>query len=243
VGSPIRSEGATSESVRQAVLQLGRESFHQSLGNAEEMCRNLRKQIFRSGSGILFKDRKGCEISRSQFLGKINSTSELSEPFSEWMQLVQDKLNKTDESVILPWVNWMRLTQTNLLDHPKLRICEGDQNWMEQWFPWFPLLSGCGFEQNEDGSWQTISNDESSAFHWVDGLATPQNGLVALQLPDVSSESNFQQGTKQGTWGRMLPGFVYSNRNGEFVLNGIKEPEILPQVSLDKDGFLLKKGN
>jgi len=26
-------------------------------------------------------------------------------------------------------------------------------------------------------------------------------------------------------------------------LNGIKEPEILPQVSLDKDGFLIKVGN
>jgi len=243
VGHPIRSDQATPESVRQAVLQLGRESFHQRLENTKEMSRNLRKQIFRSSSGILFKNRNGCVISRSQFLGEINSSRELSEPYREWMQLVQDVLSNRDESVILPWVNWMRLAQTNLIDHPKLRICEGDQTWMDQWFPWFPLLSGFGFEQNEDGSWHTISHDESSAFHMVDGLATPQNGLVALQLPDVISGSNFQQGTKQGTWGRMLPGFVYSNMDGEFVLNGIKEPEILPQVSLDKDGFLIKVGN
>lgn len=243
VGSPIRSEQATPESVRQAVLQLGRESFHEKLGNTEEISRNLRKKIFRSGSGILFKDRKGCVISRSQFLRKINSFSEVSEPFSEWMQEVHRVLNQRNESVILPWINWMRLKQTNLLDHPKLRICKGDQNWMELWFPWFPLLSGCGFEQNEDGSWQTISNDESSVFHRVDGLATPQNGLVALQLPNVIIGNNIQQGTKQGTWGRMLPGYAYSSKHGEFVLNGIEEPEILPQVSLDKDGFLIRKGN
>ena len=114
---------------------------------------------------------------------------------------------------------------------------------MEQWFPWFPLLSGFGFEQNEDGSWQTISKDESSAFHKVDGLATPQNGLVALQLPYVISGNNIQQGTKKGALGRMLPGFSYSNKDGEFALKGIKKPEILPQVSLDKDGFLIRKGN
>ena len=114
---------------------------------------------------------------------------------------------------------------------------------MEQWFPWFPLLSGFGFEQNEDGSWQTISNDESTSFHRVDGLATPLNGLVALQLPNVISGNNIQQGTRKGTWGRMLPGFAYSNKDGKFVLNGMNEPEILPQVSLDKDGFLIRKGN
>ena len=243
VGHPIQFEQATPESVRQAVLQLGRESFNQRLGNAEEMSNALRKQIFHSSSGILFKDRNGCVILRSQFLRKINSFSQLSEPFSEWMQEVEDALNQRDESVILPWINWMRLKQTNLIDHPKLRICTGDQTWMEQWFPWFPLLSGFGFEQNEDGSWHTICNDESSAFHLVDGLATPQNGLVALQLPNVISGNNIQQGTKKGAWGRMLPGFSYSHKDGEFILKGMKEPEILPQVSLDKDGFLIRKGN
>ena len=121
----------------------------------------------------------------------------------------------------------------------------GDQTWMDQWFPWFPLLSGFGFEQNEDGSWESITKDKDKGTecHRVDGLATPQNGLVALQLPNVISGNNIQQGTKKGAWGRMLPGFAYSNKDGEFVLNGIKESEILPQVSLDKDGFLIRKGN
>ena len=76
--------------------------------------------------------------------------------FGKWMQLVQDVINQPEEFVILPWVNWMRLKQTNLIDHPKLRICMGDQTWMEQWFPWFPLLSGFGFEQNE--GWE-LAND------------------------------------------------------------------------------------
>jgi acyl-[acyl-carrier-protein]-phospholipid O-acyltransferase/long-chain-fatty-acid--[acyl-carrier-protein] ligase len=243
VGHPIQSEQATPESVRQAVLELGRESFNQRLENPEKMCRNLRKQIFRSSSDILFKDRNGCEISRSQFLGKINSCRELSEPYGEWIQEVQDVLNKRDASKILPWINWMRLKQTNLIDHPKLRICTGDKTWMDQWFPWFPLLSGFGFEQNEDGSWQTISNDESSAFHRVDGLATPQNGLVALQFPDVTDAQMIQQGTKKGAWGRMLPGLSYYIKDGEFVLNGMKDPEILPQICLDKDGFLINSVN
>jgi acyl-[acyl-carrier-protein]-phospholipid O-acyltransferase/long-chain-fatty-acid--[acyl-carrier-protein] ligase len=243
VGHPIQSEQATPESVRQAVLELGRESFNQRLENPEKMCRNLRKQIFRSSSDILFKDRNGCEISRSQFLGKINSCRELSEPYGEWIQEVQDVLNKRDASKILPWINWMRLKQTNLIDHPKLRICTGDKTWMDQWFPWFPLLSGFGFEQNEDGSWQTISNDESSAFHRVDGLATPQNGLVALQFPDVTDAQMIQQGTKKGARGRMLPGLSYYIKDGEFVLNGMKDPEILPQICLDKDGFLINSVN
>ena len=242
VGHPIDPEQATPESVRHAVLQLGRESFHQRLGNAEEMSQNLRKQILRSTKGILLKDRNGCVISRSQFLEK-NYSREFSEPFGKWMQLVQDVINQPEEFVILPWVNWMRLKQTNLIDHPKLRICMGDQTWMEQWFPWFPLLSGFGFEQNEDGSWQTITRDEGVECHLVDGLATSQNGLVALQLPDESDAQTAQQGNRKGTWGRMLPGYSYYIKDGEFVLNGIKEPENLPQVSLDKDGFLNKKGN
>jgi len=243
VGHPIQPEKATPESIRQAVLQLGRESFNEKLGNTEEMSRNLRNKIFHSSPGILFKDRNGCVISRSQFLGKINSSRELSEPYGEWIRKVQDVLNQREESVILPWVNWMRLKQTNLIDHPKLRICRGDQTWLDQWFPWFPLLSGFGFEQNEDGSWQTITKDKGTECHRVDGLVTPQNGLVALQLPNELSGDNIQQGNRNGAWGRMLPGFAYSSKDGEFVLNGMKEPEILPQVSLDKDGFLIRKGN
>ena len=119
----------------------------------------------------------------------------------------------------------------------------GDQTWMDQWFPWFPLLSGVGFAQNEDGSWESITKDKGTECHKVDGLATSQNGLVALQLPDEISGNNIQQGNRKGSWGRMLPGFAYSNKDGEFALNGMKEPEILPQVSLDKDGFLIRKGN
>lgn len=243
VGHPIQPEHATPESVRQAVLQLGRNSFHEKLGNTEEMSRNLRKQIFHSSTGILFKDRNGCVISRGQFLGKINSTSKLSEPYGEWIRKVHDVLNQRKESVILPWVNWIRLTRTNLIDHPKLRISTGDQTWLDQWFPWFPLLSGFGFEQNEDGSWESITKDKGTECHMVDGLATSQNGLVALQLPNVISGNNIQQGTQEGTWGRMLPGFTYSHKDGEFVLNGMKGPEILPQVSLNKDGFLIRKGS
>jgi hypothetical protein len=243
VGHPIQPEHATPESVRQAVLQLERESFHERLGNIEKMSRNMRKQILHSSSGILFKDRNGCVISRSEFLGKINSTSKLSEPYGEWIRKVQDVMNQRDASEILPWINWMRLKQTNLIDHPRLRICMGDQTWMDQWFPWFPLLSGFGFEQNEDGSWESITKDKGTECHMVDGLATPQNGLVALQLPDEISADTIQQGNRKGSWGRMLPGFAYSNKDGEFALNGMKEPEILPQASLDKDGFLMRKGN
>ena len=77
----------------------------------------------------------------------------------------------------------------------------------------------------------------------MDGLATLQNGLVALQLPNVISGDTIQQGNREGAWGRMLPGFSYSHKDGEFILKGMKEPEILPQVSLDKDGFLIRKGN
>ena len=244
IGHPIDPEKATPESVHQAVLDLGKNAFDQRLVSTREISHNLRKRIFQSSDGILFKSIDGTEISRSLFLQNLSPTKiNLPKPFNEWAECVRNVLNQKDESVILPWVNWMRIKQTNLIDHPKLKISIGDLTWMAQWFPWFPLLSGFGFEQNEDGSWQTITKASGIKCHVVDGLATRKNGLVALQFPDISIANNFQQGTKKGTWGRMLPGFAYSMEDGEFVLNGIKVSEILPKISLDKDGFLIKKGN
>ncbi len=244
VGIPIDAERATPEIVRQEILELGRNAFNQRLGDIKQISQNLRKQIFRSHDGILFRDLNGCEITRRQFLRNIDfQTFDFPEPFNRWVQIVKSVLSQKDEQVILPWVNWMRVSQTNLIDHPKLLIASGGETWMRQWFPWFALLSGCGFEQKEDGSWQTITNIQVEEPHEVEGLASSKNGLIALQFPNETSKNNFQQGSRKGTWGRMLPGFSYYIKDGECALNGIKEPEILPQISVDKDGFLIKKGN
>ena len=114
---------------------------------------------------------------------------------------------------------------------------------MGQWFPWFPLLSPFGFEQNKDGSWQAIAQEIDIKPHLVQGFATAQNGLVALQFPDERNGNHLQLGCKEGTLGRMLPGYSYTINGKDFVLHGIKQPEILPEVGVDEDGFLVKAGN
>ena len=53
--------------------------------------------------------------------------------------------------------------------------------------------------------------------------------------------NRFPARKKEGHVGEDAAGYSYCIKDGEFVLNGIKEPENLPQVSLDKDGFLNKK--
>ncbi len=244
VGPPIDPEWATPESIRQAVLELGRDAFDQRLGSTKEMSSNLRKRIFQSSEGILFKSKDGTEISRSRFLQNLGHAKiNLPNPFHDWAEGVKEMLNRKDESAIFPWVNWMRIKQTNLIDHPKLLICRGEKTWIDQWFPWFPLLSGFGIQQNDDGTWETMTDDPHLVPHKVEGFATLQNGLVALQFPDQIDENNCQQGSRPGTLGRMLPGYSYTQNGEEFVLHGLNQSEILPQISLDEDGFLLKTGN
>jgi len=244
VGPSIQPDQATPETVRQAVLGLGRDAFNLRIENHPKVSQSLQKQIFRSTTGILFRDQHGTEITRWHFLQNLKSHKiDLPAPFNEWILRVREVMNKKNQPVLLPWVNWMRLKQTNLLDHKKLLICQGDATWMGQWFPWFPLLSPFGFEQNKDGSWQAIAQEIDIKPHLVQGFATAQNGLVALQFPDERNGNHLQLGCKEGTLGRMLPGYSYTINGKDFVLHGIKQPEILPKVGVDEDGFLVKAGN
>ena len=210
VGNLIQPDEATNESLRQAVMELGRFSFKKQIGSPKQMRQRLHKQIFSSSDGILFRDLNGLEITRKDFLQSIQSKhSKLPDLFNEWASQVVLFFDDQPDQTCLPWINWMRINQTNLMDHPMLSIAKGNKVWTDQWFPWFPLLCGHGFEETKNGCWNMITEKEALQPHMVEGLATLSNGLVSIQLPDEICKTTNQLGTKKGTVGRILPGFSY----------------------------------
>ena len=241
-GSPIDSLEASPESVRRAVLDLGRASFNERVLVGRAARHALRERIFRKQSGMLFRDQGGVTVKRSDFLKAIrDGGGDWPEPYGKWAQAVNHLLEEKSESNCLPWANWMRLQETNLLDHPRLKILSGSQAWEDQWFPWFPLLAQVEFEQADSGDWVQIKEDVSLQIcHSVSGYATVRDGLVSVQLPDEESLSNSQRGHKQGTLGRLLPGYSYRMEDRTFVLLGEGNGEgIVGVQGMDEDGFLV----
>ena len=243
-GSPIDAMEASPESVRRAVLDLGRLSFNERLLGGRAARHALRKRIFQKQSGVLFRDRKGVSVSRSDFLDAVlGRGGECPEPYRKWVEAVNHVLEDTRNPNCLQWDNWMRLRETNLVDHPRLKIMSGSEVWEEQWFPWFPLLAQVGFEQTAAGEWvQIVEDTPLRSCHPVSGYATARSGLVSVQLPDEKNSSNHQRGYKEKTLGHLLPGYSYRMEDDTFVLLGWEDGEELSGVKgMDEDGFLVPK--
>jgi len=183
-------------------------------------------------------------VNRADFLKAVQGgEGEWPELYRNWAEVVNRVLQDTSNPNCLPWTNWMRLQETNLIDHPRIKIVSGAQVWEEQWFPWFPLLAQVGFEQTAAGEWvQIVEDTPSRSCHPVSGYATLQSGLVSVQLPDEGSLSNRQLGCKEKTLGHLLPGYSYRMENDTFVLLGWEDGEELSGVQgMDEDGFLVPK--
>jgi len=243
-GTPIDGAEANPESVSRVVLDLGRVSFNERLLGGRDASHALRKRIFQKQSGVLFRDREGVTVSRVDFLKAVQGgEGEWPEPYRKWAEAANHVLQDTNDTKCLPWDNWIRLRETNLIDHPRLKILAGSQVWEEQWFPWFPLLAQVGFEQTPSGDWlQIMEGTPLLSWHSVSGFATAQSGLVSVQLPDEDSPSNHQLGYKEKTLGRLLPGYSYRMEDNTFVLQGREDGEKLGGVQgMDEDGFLVPK--
>ena len=183
-------------------------------------------------------------MKRSAFLDAVlGGGGECPEPYRKWAEAVNHVLQDTNEPNCLPWANWVRLQETNLIDHSRLKILSGSRLWEEQWFPWFPLLAQVGFEQTASGDWvQIVEDTPLQAIHPVSGHATPRSGLISVQLPDEESSSNSQRGYKEESLGRLLPGYSYRMEDDTFVLLGRGDGEELVGVQrMDGDGFLVSE--
>ena len=241
-GPLIHPDTATPESVRRAVMDLGQISFQERLMPADQARRALRRQIFRSTQGILFKSLDGFIVKRGHFLSAVEGGGTgLPEPYDAWAIRVKKVLEGGSEGFCLPWVNWVRLNETNLLDHANLEVAVAGKVWNEQWFPWFPLLAHCCLEQTSKQGWAKQTGGEVPLHrHLVSGYASGQNGLVSLHLPNEKYGSDQQLGQKENTLGRLLPGYSYHMDDGIFLLDGVGKPEVLGGVAkMDEEGFLL----
>ena len=244
-GPSIDAVEASPESVRRAVLDLGCVSFNERLLVGRAARDALRERIFQKQSGVLFRDRAGVTVKRSGFLDAVlGGGGEYPEPYRKWAEVVNHVLQDKNEPNCLPWTNWVRLEETNLIDHPRLKILSGSQLWEDQWFPWFPLLAQVGFEQTASGNWvQIVEETPWQAIHPVSGYATPRSGLISVQLPDEDILSDCQRGYKEDTLGRLLPGYSYKMEDDTFVLLGRSgDREELDGVQgMDGDGFLVSE--
>ena len=244
VGSPISFRQATSESVRQEVLELGRLSFNQRMPSSEEMKSRLCRQIFRKRSGVFLINQEGLEVKWDSFVQAIrNPIIELPKPANEWAKRVREAIKHFGEDHRVIYTNWIRLKETNLLNCEGLLIEKGSLEWYEQWFPWFPLLNNRTVLESKTGEWEVLKKEtikEGNSSYRVTGLTSHINGLIALNLPNENEGDTIQPGYRHETLGRLLPGFSYQLVSGEFILKGLGIDEELIKVrNVDPEGFLL----
>ena len=244
VGSPISFSQATSESVRQEVLELGRLSFNQRMPSHEEMKSQLCGQVFRKRSGVFLINQEGLEIKWDSFIEAIRDPIiELPNPANEWAKRVRAVTKHFAEGHRVIYTNWIRLKETNLLNCEGLLIEKSSFVWYEQWFPWFPLLNNRTVLESKTGEWEVLKKEtikEGKSSYRVTGLASPLNGLIALNLPNENEGDTIQPGHRHGTLGRLLPGFSYQSVSGELILKGLGiDEELIKARNVDPEGFLL----
>ena len=93
---------------------------------------------------------------------------------------------------------------------------------------------------NTDRTMISVKRHMGNASYRVTGLASPLNGLIALNLPNENEGDTIQPGHRHGTLGRLLPGFSYQSVSGEFILKGLGiEEELIKVRNVDPEGFLL----
>ncbi len=70
------------------------------------------------------------------------------------------------------------------------------------------------------------------------GFATPELGLIALNIPDVRGHGVFQRGTRRGTWGHPLPTLAarVDGAEGEADVEGVLEVKGAPLAVGGHDG-------
>ena len=247
VGAALDSSVVSVETVRSEVMELGRLSFTERIKSRQAALLFIKKKIFGPKDSPFFQSLSGEHISKAEFLEFVEKKrDDVPVHLQEWVNQVKKLLKGDLELASIIYVNWCRLKDMNLWDHPSLLIGKGKGPWVEQWFPWIPLLDNRIIRYDNEGiiMGRNLQQIQHSPIKTTQGLATSRNGLIAINGPDpllngVETDVITQFGSKRETFGRMLVGCSYKNTPEGFLFQGVLCEEILKEVKgVDEDGFL-----
>jgi hypothetical protein len=144
------------------------------------------------------------------------------------------------------WSSLLRIKETHLWDLEGF-VVQDNKYLKPEWILWVAYLGICTVEcNNECIAIHHRRKEESAALPFINGLSTERNGLISLNFRSVSElKGNFdemEQGFKQNSLGRLLPGLSYKI-DPQFGILGVDEvfDEVKLVKGLDEDGFLEMK--
>ena len=134
-------------------MELGRLSFTERIKSRQAALLFIKKKIFGPKDSPFFQSFiRGEHISKAEFLEFVEKKrDDVPVHLQEWVNQVKKLLKGDLELASIIYVNWCRLKDMNLWDHPSLLIGKGKGPWVEQWFPWIPLLDNRIIRYDNEG--------------------------------------------------------------------------------------------
>jgi 1-acyl-sn-glycerol-3-phosphate acyltransferase len=245
VGMPLNSKEIDEDNCRNAVMELGRQSFADRVRTKLKIQNFLKGQIFEQGKGVFWMD-DGVEVTRSEFL-KMVKGNDMPVPRNliGWVEEVRDVISGESTNTERHLSNWMRMQETHYWDYENIIVEDETHEWIKQWLPWAGLLWGRTIEKR--GSTYLLKSIDSTFSKpelKLSGLATEKNGIISINAfskePTLLDQSDINQILyKEKTWGRILVGFGFRQQGDDYFIKGVRSEEKIPSAGVDRDGFLI----
>ena len=245
VGMPLNFKEIDQNNCRNAVMELGRQSFADRVMIKLKIQNFLKGQIFEPSKGVFWLDDE-VEITRSEFLKMVNGNGQpVPRNLLGWVEEVRDVISGESIKAERHLSNWMRMQETHYWDYENIIVEEDSDQWIKQWLPWAGLLWGRTIEKR--GTTYLLKSNDSTFTKPVlklSGLATEKNGLISINAlstePTLLDQSDIDQILyKEKTWGRLLVGFGFRQQGDDYFIKGVRSEEKIPSAGVDGDGFLI----
>ena len=251
VGVEIDANSVNSAEVQLAVLDLGRESFAERIPTPKKINKLINHilRIYPDEPFICFDNR--FSLSRGEVAEFLKDGIESKKCFSipkvymPWMNSMLAVYQEVSGPTKI-WSSLLRIKETHLWDLEGF-VVQDNKYLKPEWILWVAYLGICTVEcNNECIAIHHRRKEESAALPFINGLSTERNGLISLNFRSVSElKGNFdemEQGFKQNSLGRLLPGLSYKI-DPQFGILGVDEvfDEVKLVKGLDEDGFLEMK--
>ncbi len=244
VGQVMEGDSISQENCRNAVMELGRQSFFERAEVEREALASLRKKLLRQDDGIFLLGEEGQPITRRRFLNAVfQDDHDLSPLIVKWASEVREVLDGNERLAEIHLCNWMRVKETHFWDYQKLRLSFEEELWLRQWLPWAGILWGWEIRIDKEGFHLNASTPKRfDSELGLSGFATASNGLVSINASSseeriLNQELDQQKIFKDGALGRVLAGYSHKMERKKFILRG-KIKEEFDNLKVDEDGFL-----
>ena len=215
IGKAIEANSFDTEGVRQAVMNLGRDSFSERLPDLEH-ARTLIDRSFKDGPDEKFISIDNQSVmTRGEIVRFLHGPENLElrkglcTQIESWLNGMFTLFHEID-GTLKAWTSFIRISETHLWDQGGFTV-EVNDYLNPKWILWVAYLGKCRVVvQKGILLVQLPGTEKLDEYPNINGLSTDRNGLISLNFKSLAQINGhydeLEHGYKEHTLGRLLPG-------------------------------------